>query len=163
MFGGLSSMNWQEVCEHPSLQDLPFKIELNAYGQLVMTPRTLFHSACQGEMAGLLSSFLPAGHALVGCPIQTTKGTKVADVAWVSQQRLEQIQHEVECSIAPEICVEVVYSYLKQIRQKRKLYFEKGAEEVWICAENGKMTFYDAHGLLEHSHLVAEFPAHIEI
>lgn len=21
-------MNWQEVCEHPSLKDLPFKIEL---------------------------------------------------------------------------------------------------------------------------------------
>ena len=22
-------MNWQEVCEHPSLKDLPFKIELH--------------------------------------------------------------------------------------------------------------------------------------
>ena len=31
-------MNWQEVCEDRSLQDLPFKIELNEYGQIVMSP-----------------------------------------------------------------------------------------------------------------------------
>ena len=29
-------MNWQEVCEHPSLQDLPFKIELNEKGEIIM-------------------------------------------------------------------------------------------------------------------------------
>ncbi len=31
-------MNWQEVCEHPELKDLSFKIELNRQGQLIMTP-----------------------------------------------------------------------------------------------------------------------------
>ena len=28
-------MNWQEICEHPSLQNIPFKIELNEYGKIV--------------------------------------------------------------------------------------------------------------------------------
>ncbi len=31
-------MNWQEVCREPTLQNLPFKIELNRYGQVVMSP-----------------------------------------------------------------------------------------------------------------------------
>ena len=31
-------MTWQDVLDHPSLQDLPFKIELNAWGQIVMSP-----------------------------------------------------------------------------------------------------------------------------
>ncbi len=31
-------MNWQEVCEHPSLQNLPFKLELNEVGKVIMSP-----------------------------------------------------------------------------------------------------------------------------
>jgi len=38
-------MNWQEVCEHKSLQDLPFKIELNEYGKIIMSPVKVYHSA----------------------------------------------------------------------------------------------------------------------
>ncbi len=37
-------MNWQEVCEHPSLQNLPFKIELDEYGNIVMSPVKIYHS-----------------------------------------------------------------------------------------------------------------------
>ncbi len=31
-------MQWSEVLEDKSLRDLPFKIETNRYGQIVMTP-----------------------------------------------------------------------------------------------------------------------------
>ncbi len=31
-------MEWKEVCENKQLQDLPFKIELNKWGQIVMSP-----------------------------------------------------------------------------------------------------------------------------
>jgi len=31
-------MNWQQVCENPTLKDLPFKIELNTFGQIIMSP-----------------------------------------------------------------------------------------------------------------------------
>ncbi len=37
-------MNWQEVCENPNLQNIPFKIELNEYGQVVMSPMKVIHS-----------------------------------------------------------------------------------------------------------------------
>lgn len=29
-------MNWQQVCENPYLQDIPFKIELNRLGQIII-------------------------------------------------------------------------------------------------------------------------------
>ena len=29
-------MNWQEVCDDPILQNLPYKLELNRYGEVVM-------------------------------------------------------------------------------------------------------------------------------
>ena len=44
-------MQWQEVCNHPSLQDLPFKIELNEKGQTLMSPVKIYHSAFQGKIA----------------------------------------------------------------------------------------------------------------
>ena len=47
-------MEWQEVCEHPSLQNLPFKIELNEKGQILMSPVKVYHSAFQGKIARLL-------------------------------------------------------------------------------------------------------------
>ncbi len=31
-------MEWREVVEHPSLKDLPFKIETNEWGNIMMAP-----------------------------------------------------------------------------------------------------------------------------
>ena len=101
-------MNWQEVCEHPSLKDLPFKIELNEYGQVVMSPVKVYHSAFQGEIEHLLRCHLPNGKTLPECAIATEQGTKVADVAWISPERFKEVRDETECSIAPEICIEVI-------------------------------------------------------
>ncbi|MBN2886138.1 MAG: Uma2 family endonuclease [Chromatiaceae bacterium] len=155
-------MQWQEVCEHPSLRDLPFKIELNAQGQVLMSPVKVYHSAFQGRIARLLPE---NGVILAECAIHTPQGTKVADVAWASAERFAMIASEAECSIAPEICIEVVSSSNSQaeLAEKRHLYLEAGAREYWICDEGGAMRFFDASGELPRSRLVADFPAHIEI
>ena len=42
-------MQWQEVCEHPSLRELPFKIETNEKGEIVMNAVKVIHSLYQGE------------------------------------------------------------------------------------------------------------------
>ena len=146
-------MYWQEICEHPNLQNMPFKIELNEYGKVVMSPVKVYHSAFQGEIEYLLRSLLKTGKTLPECAIATKKGTKVADVAWVSNQRFQQIKTDVECSIATEICVEVLSSSNsdKEMNEKKTLYFNNGAKEFWICDENGNMRFYDATGKLEKS------------
>ena len=155
-------MEWKEVCEHPSLQNLPFKIELNEKGQILMSPVKVYHSAFQGRIARLLPE---KGVVLPECAIRTQKGTKVADIAWCSKERFKLIAPEAECSIAPEICIEVLSSSntREEIEEKRALYVLAGAKEFWICNEKGEVTFFDDQGRIEKSRLVPDFPARVYI
>jgi Uma2 family endonuclease len=156
-------MKWQEVCEHPSLKDLPFKIELNERGQLLMTPVKVYYSLYRGRIAALLRQHTDGGEVLVECAIATGKGTKVADVAWISAERFAPMKDEVECSMAPEICIEVPSdgNTTAEMSQKRRLYFSKGASEVWICDAQGGIRFFDTRGELDRSVLAPGFPTHI--
>ncbi|HBQ99830.1 MAG: hypothetical protein J7524_10995 [Roseofilum sp. Belize BBD 4] len=49
-------MNWEDVCTHKQLQDLPFKIELNKWGQIVMSPVKIKHSFYQGRIQSELDT-----------------------------------------------------------------------------------------------------------
>ena len=155
-------MEWQEVCEHPSLRNLPFKIELNEEGQVLMTPVKVYHSAFQGKIARLLPE---KGVVLSECAVKMEKGTKVADIAWASEARFKEIEYEVECSIAPEICIEVISgsNTEDEMDEKRKLYIESGANEFWVCSKDGSMSFFDTHGRIENSRLIANFPREIKV
>ncbi len=153
-------MQWQDVCEHPDLKNLPFKIELNESGKIIMSPTKVYHSVYQGKLSGLLYRHLTKGDALAECAIKTAKGTKVADVAWAFEKRLETIINETECSIAPEICIEVISdsNTRAEMLEKKQLYFDNGAIEVWLCDRRGKICFYNQQGELESSLLAPDFP-----
>jgi hypothetical protein len=65
-------MRWEEVCEHQELQDLPFKIELNKWGQIVMSPVKIDRSFYQGRIQRLLQSLLGTGEvSTVGWALPT--------------------------------------------------------------------------------------------
>ncbi len=152
-------MQWQEVCEHPSLQDLPFKIETNEKGEIIMNAVKVIHSLYQGEIEYLLHLMLKEGRAFPECAIKTRKGTRVADVAWATNERIRIIRRETECSVAPEICIDVLSNSntVDEMDEKRSLYFESGAQEVWLCLD-GNIYFYDAQGRMEQSVLAPYFP-----
>lgn len=156
-------MQWQEACENQSLKNLPFKIELNHQGKILMTPVKVNHSILQGKIIGYLYQNLTDGEALAECAISTQQGTKVADVAWASNVVLEKIENEVECSIAPEICIEVLsYSNTKtEINAKKALYFEQGASEFWLCDGFGNLSFFNKAGKLDCSNIAKNFPTSI--
>jgi Uma2 family endonuclease len=158
-------MNWQEVCSNPNLKNLPFKIELNEYGQIVMSPMKVLHSLLQGEIERLLSRFITSGKVFPECAIFTPKGTKVADVVWVSDTRLQIIKHETECSVAPEICIEVLSdsNTEQEMMAKKHLYFTQQAQEFWLCDQQGTMRFFNAENELAHSQLLPDFPARIDV
>lgn len=158
-------MNWQEVCEHPNLQNLPFKIELDEIGQIIMSPVKIYHSILQGEIEFILRTLLKGGKTLPECAIKTSRGTKVADVAWVSLDLLAKIKDETEASCAPEICVEIISisNTKKEMTEKSQLFFEAGAKEVWICNESGGLSFFNAEQQLLKSELVPHFPEKIEL
>lgn len=154
-------MTWDEICEDPNLRDLPFKIETNRRGQIIMSPARSRHGEYQSQITLLIWQLLPGGKPITECPIQTSAGVRVPDVAWASAERRQPVIY----TLAPEICVEVLspYNDEQEMDEKRALYFEAGALEVWICAEDGGMTFYGPVGGLPCSALCPEFPARVEI
>ena len=83
-------MEWLEVIDDSLLKDLPFKIELNKWGKLLMSPA----SNHQGRLQYLLGSRLEKEHqggiVIMECSIQTTEDVKVADVVWASDDFIEK-------------------------------------------------------------------------
>ena len=134
-------MQWSDVLENPYLQNLPFKIELNKWGRIEMSPASNQHGLVQVEVAAELRK-LRGGKVLVECSIQTTDGVRVADVAWVSDERLRRFAGATPYPAAPEICVEVMSpaNSWAEMHMKAGLYLEAGADEVWIVALDGKRT-----------------------
>lgn len=158
-------LSWEEICRDPRFRDLPYKIETNARGQVVMSPTHQYHGALQFKIGRLLDTKLSVGVIVTESAIATSDGKKVADVAWYSEKRWSQVRDELDASIAPEIAVEVHSpgNTEEEMAHKRTLYFEAGAEEVWMCSQDGDVTFYDADGKKEASSRVPSFPDQIQI
>jgi len=158
-------MNWEELCERTDLHNLPFKIELDARGKVIMSPVKVYHSVLQGEIAALLRLNRRDGKILTECAIHTRKGTKVADVAWVSPETYRTIEHEAECSVAPEICVDILSSSntTDEIEEKKALYFEQGTREFWLCDRDGCISYFDTDGEREASEYFPDFPDQVDI
>ena len=89
----------------------------------------------------------------------------IADVAWASRQRWESMADRVSCSIAPEVCVEILSdaNTPEEMERKRELYFQAGAVECWLCDESGQVRFFNQSGELVGSNLCPAFPIKIEI
>jgi Uma2 family endonuclease len=156
-------MNWQQVCEEPSLQDLPFKIELNEYGQVVMSPASNEHGRFQMRIGTMLTQNIPNGEVISECSIDTDKGVKVADIAWTSSSFISKYGYQTPYPEAPEICVEISSpsNSQKELDEKRFLYFSKGAKEVWICDSFGNIDFFNLSGIIPQSSLTPDFPERI--
>jgi len=158
------TLSWKEVCNDPNLQDLPYKIETNDRGQIVMSPTYAWHGRYAFRIAQQLERQLPDGVSSVETAIRTAKGTKVADAIWCTAERWAEIKDAYDVPVAPQICVEVrsPTNTDAEIDEKRRLYLGAGAEEVWICDEDGRLSFYDADGEIEASHRAPSRPRYIE-
>ena len=146
-------MQWSEVIDSPYFKNLPFKIELNRYGKVEMTPASNKHGRLQFQIGTLLESKLKKGEVLTECSVQTTDGVKVADVAWCSKAFIKQYGYETPYSQAPELCIEIVSpsNSKEEMTNKVQLYLQAGAKEVWIVWENGIVDYYDQTGKLKLS------------
>ena len=157
-------MQWAEVIESPYLRNLPFKIETNRYGQIVMSPASVNHGRFQSIIVTLLSTLKTLGDVYSECPIKTPDGVKVPDIAWASEVRSQQISPDgLTFSVAPEVCVEVLSrsNRSSETVEKQSLYFQQGAEEVWVCDLDGNVTFFDAQGEIPASRLFPAFPKQV--
>lgn len=146
-------MEWSDVLDDPSLQDLPYKIELNEWGQIVMTPASNQHGYLQGEIVFQLRRQIPEGFVFPECSIATSKGVKVADVVWCPEDFIRRHGFPTPYPEAPPLCIEVLSPSNRagEMELKRNLYFEAGAREVWLVSPTGDVALFDAAGPLDQS------------
>jgi len=84
-------MEWANVVNDPFLKDLPFKIELNKWGKILMSPASNNHGRLQYEVGAYIDKHIRrSGTIIMECSIQTSDGVKVADVAWASTAFIDQ-------------------------------------------------------------------------
>lgn len=154
---------WRRVLRDPQLRELPYKIETNEHGQLVLSPHKPFHSRHQSRILRLLDEHVTQrGEATIEFAVETAKGVKVPDVVWLSDERWAQLPEDAEASpFVPELCVEVrsADNTDAEMNEKRKLYLNEGAQEVWFCDESGQLRFFDAAGERDRSALAPDCPA----
>lgn len=156
-------MEWSEVIDNPLLQNLPFKIELNKFGKLLMSPASNSRGRFQGRIAGALYQRQPEGEVITECSVQTSDGVKVADVAWASAAFIAEFGYTTPYPKAPELCVEIVSpsNSKAEIAEKVELYLAKGAQEVWVVYENNRMEMFTHTGQLEQSQFAPDIKANI--
>ena len=136
---------WAEIVADPRLARLPDRIETDRHGHILMTPPPAFrHSRRQDHIIGLLHSLLPHGQTAPECAVSTADGVKAIDVAWLQHDRPEIREDPIVLVRAPEICIEIFSpsNTQREIDEKRALYFDAGATEVWICNLDGSMSFF---------------------
>jgi Uma2 family endonuclease len=159
---------WEQVLADPELARLPYRVETDRHGQLIMSPPPHYdHARRYGALGVWLMRLLPRGFVLGECPISTREGVKGIDVAWISRER-DALQKGQAClTQAPEICVEILApsNTPREIREKRALYFAAGAEEVWFCRGDATIEVFlkDAPEKAGRSRLCPELPDRLEM
>ena len=136
---------WAEVLADPFLARVPWRVETDRFGNTYMSPPpSSSHGGFQSRIIYLLQVHMRAGRVMSECPMSTADGVKAADAVWISGKRWRLFEEKPCLPGAPEICVEVLSpsNSRREIEEKRALYFDAGAEEVWICDKDGGMTFY---------------------
>lgn len=145
-------MQWSEVIADSSLRDLPYKIELNKWGIIEMSPASNWHALSQGRLVGMLRRFFQFGEVMVECSVQTSDGVRVPDVAWASDVFIQAHGEQTPFPAAPELCVEVVSPSNSRPEMERKvgLFLAAGAQEVWLVSRES-FEFYGTEGRRECS------------
>jgi Uma2 family endonuclease len=145
-------LTWPEVCANPALQDLPFKIELNKYGKIEMSPASNWHAIYQADIITFLKSRL-GGRAAPELAVSTSEGQRVPDVSWAAQPYWQAHFDEASASVAPPLCVEIVSASnsFEEMQIKIAAYLGAGAIEVWLVGKDRTARFFAAGAEIDAS------------
>jgi len=155
---------WETVLRDFQDVEMPYKIETNAAGWVVMEPPPADrHRFFQKRIERFLDESLQGGEAMMEVGLHTHGGTKIPDVVWASYETWGKRQEDLTTAPPPQICAEVLSpsNTDAEIEEKRRLYLDIGVEEVWICEQDGTLRFYDESGRLQTSKIVNGAPDQI--
>ncbi|MDQ2746613.1 MAG: Uma2 family endonuclease [Acidobacteriota bacterium] len=149
------TVKWQELIENSLFRDMPYKIELNKFGQILMSPASNRHGILQNRIAKAIKNQKRSGVIVNRCSVLTSEGIRVSNVAWLSDEFYAEFGEQTPFPKAPEICVEIKSpgNSKAEMEEKIRLYLEKGALEVWIIDEAAKINFYTPTGKMKTSKL----------
>lgn len=155
------SLRWAEVMNDPALRDPPYKIELNAWGQIEMTPASNRHGRLQSWIGAELLRQLPQSIVINEASILTDIGVRVPDVAWGSADFLRVHGEKTPYPRAPEVYIEIVSpsSPDAEMQEKTRAYLAAGAKEVWQVLKDGIVRYFDQNGEKRRS----DFPISITL
>jgi Uma2 family endonuclease len=149
---------WAEVVADPWLAKNRLQVELNKYGQLIMSPAAHWqHSRLQFALANFLNS-LDKGYAAGELAITTPEGTFEPDVVWAPKAYWDGLDaSRPDVLTAPALVVEVLSpsNTEAEMMMKKAAYFAAGASEVWLLSRQLELRFYQPSGQVLHSGLLA--------
>jgi len=144
---------WQALCADPTYEDVPGKLELTEWGEILMSPVGKTHGLIAMRIAEGLRRAL-GGHTMAEVGVATAIGIRAPDVAWCTDEYLGRHPEESPLSSAPEICVEVASesNALPKLREKARAYVRAGAVEAWIAFPNrGTIEIHGPDGIRQAS------------
>ena len=125
-------MTWEEVCAERRLWKLPFRIETNRWGQVVLSPLHNDGGFARAAVYNLFAALISDGRLRQQTLVDTEEGTKVVDIIWMSDFFYKAHNGQASYNLAPEVCVEVrsPVNTTGELLEKKDLYFKAGAQEV---------------------------------
>ena len=127
---------------------IPYKVELNEKGAIVVSPPTVRHAFIQGFLTRELARQRPEGTTIPECPVETEIGMRMPDVVWASPDFMKQHRDEKELSAAPELCIEALSPTNRraEIAEEIAAYLSAGAKEVWVVSDDGAAEIHTSAG-----------------
>jgi Uma2 family endonuclease len=149
-----SNWTWQELVDDPVLSRLPFQLELDKFGRIIMSPAAnWFHGKTQGGLARWLANRL-GGNAATEVAILHAEGTSEPDVIWAPKEFWSTLdRNRADLPIAPPLVCEVLSpsNTESEMQMKTSAYLGAGAKEVWLIGQDGSVRFFDTSGSIEFS------------
>jgi Uma2 family endonuclease len=145
---------WQEVCDDPLLSRLPFQIELDKFGRIVMSPAANWnHGRRQGGLATWLQNRL-GGSVATEVGVRHAEGTSEPDVVWAPNTYWNRQDHNrADLPEAPPLVCEVLSPSNTEAEMAFKVanYLGAGAQEVWLVGQDKTVRFFDKSGQINRS------------
>lgn len=143
---------YRELCADPRFANLAGKMELDAWGRILMSPASNYHGMLQARLAQRLGSL--GGTAFSEASVVTSAGLLVADLAWAAPDFMRAHGMETPFTRAPDLCIEIASpsNSVKELNEKLAAYLGAGAREVWIVyLQSRRFEFFAAGGPVERS------------
>jgi Uma2 family endonuclease len=154
---------WQEILDDPQLNDPHQRIETDALGNIIMSPRPSgYHDQTCDWIRQVLKA-LPGNGAFGEHEVLTDKGVKITDVLWVNADHPWDKHSTKPIIPVPDICVEVrsPNNTIDSLIEKRDAYLRAGAKEVWI-SDSDRLYFFDSTGQIPTSKLCPWCPDNVQ-